>query len=68
MDQETLNLSVRKFLETVGIGSQREIEHAVAKASAAGTMGGGEALAATMTLQIAALRLEVGFDGEIKLQ
>ena len=68
MDQETFNLSIRKFLKTVGVGSQREIEQAVAKAIAAGTIAGGETLAATMTLQIAALRLEVGFDGEIKLQ
>ena len=68
MDQEAFNLSIRKFLKTVGVGSQREIEQAVAKAIASGTISGGETLAATMTLQIAALRLEVRFDGEIKLQ
>ena len=68
MDQETFNLSIRKFLKTVGVGSQREIEQAVAKAITAGTIAGGEKLAATMTLQIAALRLEVKFDGEIKLK
>ena len=68
MDQETFNLSIRKFLKTVGVGSQREIEQAVAKAIAAGTIAGGEALPATMTLQITGLRLEVRFDGEIKLQ
>jgi len=27
MDQEAFNLSIRKFLKTVGVGSQREIEH-----------------------------------------
>ena len=32
MDQETFNLSIRKFLKMVGINSQREIEQAVAKA------------------------------------
>ena len=68
MDQETFNISIRKLLKTVGVSSQREIEQAVAKAIAAGTIDGGETLAATMTLQIAALRLEVRFDGEIKLQ
>ena len=45
MDNETLNLSIRKFLKMVGVNSQREIEHAVAKAVA-----GTEQLAATMTL------------------
>jgi hypothetical protein len=67
MDQETFNLSLRKFLKTVGVGSQREIEEAVAKAIASGTLKGVETLAATMTLRIAALRLEVKYDGEIKL-
>ena len=68
MDQEILNLSIRKFLKTVGVSSQREIEQAVAKAIAAGTIGGAEALAATMTLRIDGLQLEVRFDGEIQLQ
>ena len=68
MDQETFNLSIRRLLKTVGVSSQREIKQAVANAIAAGTITGSETLAATMTLQIAALRLEVSFDGEIKLQ
>jgi hypothetical protein len=68
MDQEIFNLSIRKFLKTVGVSSQREIEQAVAKAIAAGTIGGAETLAATMTLRIAGLQLEVRFDGEIQLQ
>ena len=29
MDQETFNLSIRKFLKMVGVNSQREIEQAV---------------------------------------
>ena len=33
MDQETFNLSIRKFLKMVGVNSQREIEQAVQKAS-----------------------------------
>ena len=68
MDQETFNLSLRKFLSTVGVGSQREIEQAVANAIAAGTLTGAETLVATMTLSIDALQLEFKFDGEIRLQ
>jgi len=45
MDQETFNLSIRKFLKTVGVSSQREIELAVAKAIATGTISGAETLA-----------------------
>ena len=66
MDDETLNLSIRKFLKTVGVSSQREIEHAVAKAVAAGANT--ETLAATMTLEIPELGFKVKFDGDIKLQ
>ncbi len=67
MDNETLNLSIRKFLKMVGVNSQREIEQAVAKAVAAGAIAGTETLAATMTLEIPALQLKVRFDGEIHL-
>ncbi len=68
MDQETFNISIRKFLKTVGVSSQREIEQAVAKAIADGTIKGGETLQATMSLQIGAVKLDVKFDGEIALQ
>jgi hypothetical protein len=68
MDQETFNLSIRKFLKTVGVSSQREIEQAVAKAIAAKAISGNEALPATMTLRVAGLQLDVQFDGEIQLQ
>ena len=34
MNEETFNLSIRKFLKMVGVSSQREIEQAVAKAVA----------------------------------
>jgi len=68
MDDDALNLSIRKFLKMVGVNSQREMEQAVAKAVAAGTIAGTQTLAATMTLEISALRLKVKFDGDIELQ
>lgn len=68
MDEEAFNLSIRKFLKQVGVSSQREIEQAVARCVAAGTIRGTETLPATMTLNIADLQLEVRFDGEISLQ
>ncbi len=68
MDQETFNLSIRKFLKTVGVSAQREIEQATQKAISAGTIGGAETLTATMTLRIDGLQLEVRFDGQIQLQ
>ena len=68
MDVETFNLSIRKFLKMVGVNSQREIEQAVQKAMAAGSIKGSEALVAKVTLDIPQLQLSVKFDGDIKLQ
>jgi hypothetical protein len=64
MDQETFNLSIRKFLKTVGVNSQREIEQAVQQS--AGKLGNG--FAVKMTLEIPSLGVKVPFDGEIKLK
>ena len=68
MNEETFNLSIRKFLKTVGVGSQREIEQAAAKAIASGTLSGETSFPATMTLEIPGLQLSVKFDGEISLE
>ncbi len=68
MDEDAFNISIRKFLKMVGVSSQREIEQAVAKAVAAAAIAGTETLPAKMTLQIAGLKLDVQFDGEIRLQ
>ena len=68
MNEEALNLSIRKFLKTVGVNSQREIEHAVAKAAAAGALAGTESFPATMTLEVAGLKIKVEFNGDIALQ
>jgi hypothetical protein len=68
MNEETFNLSIRKFLKMVGVNSQREIEQAVAKAIAAGAIKGTESFPAKVTLEVGGLKLNVNFDGEIKLQ
>jgi hypothetical protein len=68
MDEETFNLSIRKFLKVVGISSQREIERAVTKALEGGLIAGTESFPATVTLEVVGLKLNVKFNGEIKLQ
>ena len=68
MDQETFNLSIRKFLKMVGVNSQREIEQAVANAIQSGKIAGNEQFPATVTLAIPALGLNVTFNDDIKLQ
>ena len=68
MNEENFNISIRKFLKMVGVSSQREIEQAVAKAMEQGGIKGSETLPATMTLSVPGVKLQVSFDGELKLQ
>ncbi len=68
MDQETFNLSIRKFLKMVGVNSQREIEQAIGKAIESGKLKAEENVAARVTLEIPSLGVKVPFDGDIKLK
>jgi hypothetical protein len=68
MNDETFNLSIRKFLKMVGINSQREIEQAVARAIADGSIAGREKFPAHVSLVVPGLKIDVKFDGEIKLE
>lgn len=68
MKEESFNMSIRKFLKMTGVGSQREIEHAVAHAMAEGRLKGFERFPAKMTLSVPALGLQVDFEGEITLE
>ncbi|RBA23816.1 DUF6494 family protein [Herminiimonas fonticola] len=68
MDEESFNLSMRKFLKTVGVGSQNAIEKAVEKAIAEGRISGTESFPAKVTLEIEGVKLNIAFDGEIRLQ
>jgi Family of unknown function (DUF6494) len=68
MDEETFNLSIRKFLKTVGVSSQREIERAVATALDSGAIAGTESFPARMTLEVDGVKLKVVFEGQIDLQ
>jgi hypothetical protein len=68
MQEETFNLSIRKFLKIVGVNSQREIEQAVRKALEEGQIQGDETFPANVTLEVPGLNLSFRIDGEIKLQ
>ncbi len=68
MNEEVLNVSVRKFLKKVGVTSQREIEQAVRAAVADGRLKGNEALPAKVTLTVAGLGLAVDIEGAVELE
>jgi len=67
VDEEALNMSVRKFLKTLGVTAQREIELAVREGIDAGDLRGDEALEATATVAVSGLPQEVVVTGTIRL-
>ena len=67
MDEDTLNMSVRKYLKNLGVTSQREIEQAVRDQLAAGALSGDEALPVTATVVVQGLPGEIVVEGTIRL-
>ena len=68
MNEDTLNMEIRKFLKNVGITSQREIEHAVLKMVEQGELSGTETIAVSMTLDAPDLGISHVIEGKIKLE
>jgi hypothetical protein len=68
MNEEALNVSVRKFLKKVGITSQREIEQAVRAAVSGGKLKGNEALPAKVVLTVDGIGLSMEIEGAIELE
>ena len=50
MDEDNLNIEIRKFLKQVGISSQREIENYVRKKFTEGNIKIGESIKVSMNL------------------
>ncbi len=50
MDEDNLNLEIRKFLKQVGISSQGEIENYIRKKFTAGSIKIGESIKVSMNL------------------
>ena len=64
MSDEEFNMSLRKFLKTVGVTSQQKIEEAVRDARAAGSLPDGP-LKAKVVLTIDAVGLSHIVEGDI---
>ncbi len=67
MDEDALNQSLRKFLKTVGVTAQREIEKAVRDGIESGKLKGGETLAARAVITLQGTDLNHTVDGRIEL-
>ncbi|HEY1364106.1 MAG TPA: DUF6494 family protein [Xanthobacteraceae bacterium] len=68
MNEDVFNGSIRKFLKTLGVTAQREIEKAVREALAQGRIKGNEKLPARATVTLGALGLSHEIKGEIELE
>ena len=65
MNEDTFNMSVRKFLKKVGVTAQREIELAVREAAANGKLKTG-VLPAKATFTIGGVDLTFDVTGEVE--
>jgi deoxyribodipyrimidine photolyase-like uncharacterized protein len=68
MNEDALNVSVRKFLKKVGVTSQREIEQAVRSAISSGRLKGNETLPAKAILTIEGMGLALEIEGAVELE
>jgi hypothetical protein len=66
MNEEALNISVRKFLKKLGVTAQREIETAVREAAAKGRLIDGVALPAKAVVTVGGVDLAFEVGGEIE--
>jgi hypothetical protein len=68
MNEDKLNVSLRKFLKTVGVTSQREIEKAIRDAVQSGKIKGNEKLPAKIVLTVGGVGLNHEVKGDLELE
>jgi hypothetical protein len=68
MNEDVFNASIRKFLKTLGVSAQREIEKAVRQALADGKLKGNEKFPAKATITLGGVNLTYEIKGEIELE
>ncbi len=67
MNEDNLNMEIRKFLKKVGITSQRLIENEINEANNKGLINLGEEIEIEMTLKIKSLNTNNTISGKIKI-
>lgn len=68
MNEEKMNMEMRKFLKHFGVTSQQQIEHALFKAIEEGRLKGNETLAVKATLELPELGVTHVVEGTIGLE
>ena len=67
LNEDVLNIEIRKFLKKVGITCQREIEKSVRNAVDNSIIKKDQILEATIVLEIPTVKLKYTIDGKISL-
>ena len=68
MNEDNLNMEIRKFLKKVGITSQRIIENLIYEADKNGTIKIGDEIELNMTLSIKNFQSSNSIDGKIAIE
>ena len=68
MNEEVLNMQIRKFLKKVGIQSQREIEQAVRRSIENDSLAGIDKLVASVLLEVPEVGIKVSIESDIKVE
>jgi len=68
MNEDSLNMEIRKFLKKIGIKSQRIIENHIYEADKNGTIKTGDEIELNMTLSIKNFQSSNSIDGKIAIE
>ena len=68
MNEEILNMQIRKFLKKVGVQSQHEIEQAVRRSIENNSLAGIDKLEASVLLEVPEVGIKVSIESKIKLE
>jgi len=68
MNEDNLNMEIRKFLKKVGITSQRIIENLIYEADKNGAIKAGDEIELNMTLSIKNFQSSNRIDGKITIE
>jgi hypothetical protein len=68
MNEEILNMQIRKFLKKVGVRSQHEIEQAVRRSIENNSLAGLDKLEASVLLEVPEVGIKVSIESKIKLE
>ena len=68
MNEDNLNMEIRKFLKNVGITSQRIIENLIYEADKNGTIKAGDEIELNMTLSVKNFQSSNRINGKITIE